>query len=96
MLIQYFLFSDGKVTEYPVNLLPADRIVDTNGAGDGFVGGELSTFRNKFNLTCWEYMDYPHNHRLTIPAVYIVMQARGRRVHLSERQENDRLPMYAD
>ena len=37
-LFLYFL--DGNVTEYPVKLLPADRIVDTNGAGDGFVGGE--------------------------------------------------------
>lgn len=35
-----FVFLDGNVTEYPVKLLPADRIIDTNGAGDGFVGGE--------------------------------------------------------
>lgn len=32
--------SDGNVTEYPVLHLPANLIVDTNGAGDGFVGGE--------------------------------------------------------
>lgn len=33
---------DGKVTEYPVNLVPKDDIVDTNGAGDAFVGGFLA------------------------------------------------------
>ncbi|KAK7112598.1 uncharacterized protein [Littorina saxatilis] len=33
---------DGKVTEYPVKLLPDSSIVDTNGAGDGFVGGFLA------------------------------------------------------
>ncbi|XP_076458378.1 uncharacterized protein LOC143292087 isoform X2 [Babylonia areolata] len=33
---------DGKVTEYPVEQLPKEKIVDTNGAGDGFVGGFLS------------------------------------------------------
>ncbi|XP_076459767.1 uncharacterized protein LOC143292942 isoform X2 [Babylonia areolata] len=33
---------DKKVTEYPVKQLPKEKIVDTNGAGDGFVGGFLS------------------------------------------------------
>lgn len=33
---------DGKVTEYPVKLLKESDIVDTNGAGDGFVGGFLA------------------------------------------------------
>ncbi|KAJ4747004.1 Adenosine kinase-like protein [Rhynchospora pubera] len=33
---------DGKVTKYPVILLPQEKIVDTNGAGDAFVGGFLS------------------------------------------------------
>ncbi|CAB4006454.1 adenosine kinase 2 [Paramuricea clavata] len=31
---------DGKVTEYPVSLIKQESIVDTNGAGDAFVGGE--------------------------------------------------------
>eukprot|EP00996_Jenningsia_fusiforme_P000694 NODE_1627_length_1465_cov_63.043785_g1469_i0.p1 GENE.NODE_1627_length_1465_cov_63.043785_g1469_i0~~NODE_1627_length_1465_cov_63.043785_g1469_i0.p1 ORF type:complete len:341 (+),score=91.14 NODE_1627_length_1465_cov_63.043785_g1469_i0:76-1098(+) len=30
------------VTEYPVPPVPADKIIDTNGAGDAFVGGFLS------------------------------------------------------
>eukprot|EP00824_Muranothrix_gubernata_P018141 TRINITY_DN37048_c0_g1_i1.p1 TRINITY_DN37048_c0_g1~~TRINITY_DN37048_c0_g1_i1.p1 ORF type:complete len:344 (-),score=66.08 TRINITY_DN37048_c0_g1_i1:60-1091(-) len=34
--------TEGKVTEYPVVKIPADKIVDTNGAGDSFVGGFLS------------------------------------------------------
>ena len=33
---------DGKVTEYAVEELSADKLVDTNGAGDAFVGGFLS------------------------------------------------------
>ncbi|KAK7812523.1 adenosine kinase 2 [Quercus suber] len=33
---------DGKVKKFPVILLPKDKIVDTNGAGDAFVGGFLS------------------------------------------------------
>jgi adenosine kinase len=33
---------DGKVTEYAVEALAADKLVDTNGAGDAFVGGFLS------------------------------------------------------
>jgi adenosine kinase len=32
----------GKVTSYPVDALPANMLVDTNGAGDAFVGGFLS------------------------------------------------------
>lgn len=34
--------SHGKVTEYPVEMLPKEQLVDTNGAGDAFVGGFLS------------------------------------------------------
>lgn len=32
----------GKVFRYPVILLPKDKLVDTNGAGDAFVGGFMS------------------------------------------------------
>ena len=35
----HFFFIDGKVTKYPVISLPSEKIVDTNGAGDAFVGG---------------------------------------------------------
>lgn len=34
------LAKDGTVTEYPVIKLPEEKIVDTNAAGDAFVGGE--------------------------------------------------------
>lgn len=37
-----FVACNGKVTEYPVQVLPADKLVDTNGAGDAFVGGFLA------------------------------------------------------
>ncbi|XP_041485275.1 adenosine kinase-like isoform X2 [Lytechinus variegatus] len=33
---------DGEVTEYPILPIKADQIVDTNGAGDAFVGGFLA------------------------------------------------------
>ncbi|CAL1387053.1 unnamed protein product [Linum trigynum] len=33
---------DGKVKLFPVTLLPKEKLVDTNGAGDAFVGGFLS------------------------------------------------------
>lgn len=36
------LCKDGEVTEIPAVALPADQIVDTNGAGDAFVGGFLA------------------------------------------------------
>lgn len=35
---------DGKTTEFPVQKLSADQIVDTNGAGDAFVGGFMAQF----------------------------------------------------
>uniref|UniRef100_A0A0N4ZRK1 Adenosine kinase n=1 Tax=Parastrongyloides trichosuri TaxID=131310 RepID=A0A0N4ZRK1_PARTI len=34
--------NDGKITEHVVNLLSKEKIIDTNGAGDAFVGGYLS------------------------------------------------------
>lgn len=33
---------DGKVTEFPVTPIPKEKLVDTNAAGDSFVGGFLS------------------------------------------------------
>ncbi|KAL2900715.1 Adenosine kinase 2 [Bienertia sinuspersici] len=33
---------DGKVKTYPVAVLPKEKLIDTNGAGDAFVGGFLS------------------------------------------------------
>jgi adenosine kinase len=35
---------DGAVTLYEVPAVPAEEIVDTNGAGDAFVGGFLAAF----------------------------------------------------
>lgn len=35
---------EGRITEFPVIPIEKDRIVDTNGAGDSFVGGFLSQF----------------------------------------------------
>lgn len=38
----YELFVGGKVTEYPIIPIKEEDIVDTNGAGDAFVGGEIT------------------------------------------------------
>lgn len=35
---------NGEVSEFPVDKLSADKIVDTNGAGDAFVGGFLAQY----------------------------------------------------
>jgi len=36
------LCKDGKITEFTVTKLPAEKLIDTNGAGDAFVGGFLA------------------------------------------------------
>ena len=41
---------DGKVTEYAVEVLPKEMLVDTNGAGDAFVGGFLSQLVQKKDI----------------------------------------------
>lgn len=41
------LIQDGKITEYPVEKLASEQIVDTNGAGDAFVGGFLAQLVQK-------------------------------------------------
>merc|ERR1711933_134171 len=33
---------NGHVTQYPITPLPAEKLVDTNGAGDAYVGGFLA------------------------------------------------------
>lgn len=38
------LVQDGKIEEFPVPPLSPDKMVDTNGAGDAFVGGFLSQY----------------------------------------------------
>ena len=37
-------FIDGKVTEFPVIDIKDDDIIDTNGAGDAFVGGQFMIY----------------------------------------------------
>lgn len=38
------LVNKGEITEYSVSCLPKESIIDTNGAGDAFVGGFLSQY----------------------------------------------------
>jgi len=54
---------DNKVTEYPVHAIKADDIVDTNGAGDSFVGGFLSQFVQGLDVeTCIKVGNYAANY----------------------------------
>ncbi|XP_018350637.1 PREDICTED: adenosine kinase 2 isoform X1 [Trachymyrmex septentrionalis] len=47
------LAKDGTVTEYPIIKLPEEKVVDTNAAGDAFVGGFLAQLIQSKNIdTC--------------------------------------------
>lgn len=47
------LARDGSITEFPVEKLPKEDVVDTNGAGDAFVGGFLAQLVMRKSLdTC--------------------------------------------
>ena len=39
--IIFYFYSDGKIQSFKTTVLSAEQIVDTNGAGDAFVGGNL-------------------------------------------------------
>ncbi|KAJ6819328.1 uncharacterized protein M6B38_402615 [Iris pallida] len=53
---------DGKVTLFPVILLPKEKLVDTNGAGDSFVGGFLSQLvKEKSIVDCVKAGNYAAN-----------------------------------
>lgn len=41
---KFYFNLDGKATEYPIIKIPQEEIVDTNGAGDSFVGGNRRLF----------------------------------------------------
>uniref|UniRef100_A0A0K0ELB4 Adenosine kinase n=1 Tax=Strongyloides stercoralis TaxID=6248 RepID=A0A0K0ELB4_STRER len=42
--------SNGTIKEYPINKLPKEKLVDTNGAGDAFCGGFFSQLIQEKNL----------------------------------------------
>ncbi|CAM9691548.1 unnamed protein product, partial [Chrysoparadoxa australica] len=44
------VFSDGKLQEFAVDELPSEKLVDTNGAGDAFVGGFLAMLQDGKDL----------------------------------------------
>jgi len=45
VLYSSIFISDGIVNEFPAIQLPPEKVVDTNGAGDAFVGGEFTRKR---------------------------------------------------
>jgi adenosine kinase len=42
---------NGRVTQYPVIALPKEKLVDTNGAGDSYVGGFLAALSKGLSIT---------------------------------------------
>jgi len=55
--------SGGKITEFPVIPIEAKDIVDTNGAGDSFVGGFLSQFMQGKEISrCCQVGNYSANY----------------------------------
>lgn len=53
-----FLARDGVLKEYPVVKLSEEMVVDTNGAGDAFVGGRYPQSPPASNIAQREFMDY--------------------------------------
>ncbi|CAJ0936508.1 unnamed protein product, partial [Mesorhabditis belari] len=50
---------EGKLQEFPVIILPKEKLIDTNGAGDAFVGGFLAEFvREKPLADCISCANY--------------------------------------
>jgi hypothetical protein len=47
---------DGELREFPVLLVARERIVDTNGAGDAFVGGFLAQY---VQVISWGFFALP-------------------------------------
>ena len=45
--------SDGKLQKFPVALISPEQIVDTNGAGDSFVGGQIKLAINSKIMICF-------------------------------------------
>jgi len=45
LIPQSMFISDGIVNEFPAIQLPPEKVVDTNGAGDAFAGGEFTKKR---------------------------------------------------
>eukprot|EP00418_Pyrodinium_bahamense_P082437 CAMPEP_0179061130 /NCGR_PEP_ID=MMETSP0796-20121207/26227_1 /TAXON_ID=73915 /ORGANISM="Pyrodinium bahamense, Strain pbaha01" /LENGTH=145 /DNA_ID=CAMNT_0020757943 /DNA_START=1 /DNA_END=438 /DNA_ORIENTATION=- len=41
---------NGKITKYPVIVLPKEKLVDTNGAGDSYVGGFLAALSKGLDM----------------------------------------------
>jgi hypothetical protein len=54
--------SDGIVNEFPAIQLPPERVVDTNGAGDAFAGGEFTRRRKCTVLLCTYVLNIYESH----------------------------------
>merc|ERR1712113_358991 len=67
---------EGVVTLYPTEPMASEKIIDTNGAGDAFVGGFLSRYlRNKSIAECVAAGGYSARHILAQSGVVTVGDA---------------------
>jgi len=56
------MFKDGAISEHPITPLAKEDIIDTNGAGDAFVGGFLAQYVLKKDIdTCLRCANYAAN-----------------------------------
>ena len=68
------LVENGEVTLFPVTTLPSEKIVDTNGAGDAFVGGFLAqlaqgkSVKEAVNCGIWAATEIIQQSGCTCPA----------------------------
>jgi len=65
-----FAYQDGKFLDVPARLIPKEKIVDTNGAGDTFCGGFLSQWiQGKDLKTCMEAGHYAASQVIQVSGV---------------------------
>jgi len=56
------MFKDGAITEHPIIPIAPENLIDTNGAGDAFVGGFLAQLVQKKDIsTCLKCANYASN-----------------------------------
>eukprot|EP00456_Euglypha_rotunda_P018868 TRINITY_DN1684_c0_g1_i8.p1 TRINITY_DN1684_c0_g1~~TRINITY_DN1684_c0_g1_i8.p1 ORF type:complete len:158 (-),score=41.81 TRINITY_DN1684_c0_g1_i8:11-436(-) len=79
---------NGKVTSYPVDLVPNEKIVDLNGAGDAFVGGFLAYLAKGYDISvCVNAGHYAAGKIITVSEI-------GRAVQ-QECRDRSRMPSSA-
>ncbi len=63
-VLSLFVFAEGVLTEHPVIHIEPSHIVDTNGAGDAFVGGKAESISQMYHNS------FPETNRNHMPQQY--------------------------